>query len=101
MERFWLFFIGLLLVGIVQSIVYLIYRRTNQIFLALLPNLGVFLIGVTVTIVGYVVALSEAGSWAGLGAIILFMLTLFATLVSFLTSGLLIYLLNTLKKKQR
>jgi hypothetical protein len=101
METFWLYVIGLTLVGVTQYGVYLIYQRTKRIYLAMLPNLGVFALGVIVTIVGYVVALSEPSSWAGLGALILFFLTLFATFVSTITSGLMIYLLTILKKKQR
>jgi len=101
METFWLYMIGLTLVGITQYGVYLIYQRTQNILISMLPNLGVFVLGVIITIIGYVVALSEPSSWAGLGAIILFFLTLFATFVSTITSGLMIYLLTILKKKQR
>jgi hypothetical protein len=101
METFWLYMIGLTLVGITQYGVYLIYQRTQNILISMLPNLGVFVLGVIITIVGYVIALSEPSSWAGLGAMILFFLTLFATFVSTITSGLMIYLLTILKKKQR
>lgn len=100
METFFLILIGLILVGLIQGLVYLIYQRTQHFFLAILPNLGLFVVGLMVTFLGFVIALFEPGSWAGFGATIIFLLVLIATFISTITSTLLIYLIKQIKKKQ-
>jgi hypothetical protein len=69
-------------------------NKTNQIFLSLLPNLGLLIVGIIISVVGYVVALGETGSWAGLGLIILLMITFITTTISTLVSLLLIFVVK-------
>jgi hypothetical protein len=100
MENFILIVFGLLLVSLVQGLVYLIYQKTQKLFLAILPNLGLLMIGLMVVFLGFVVALSEPSSWAGFGAMIILWLVLIATFISTVTSLFLIYLMKQIKKKQ-
>ena len=78
----------------VQALVIYIRNQTNQIFLSLLPNLALLTIGIIISVVGYVVALGETGSWAGLGLIILLMITFITTTISILVSLLLIFIVK-------
>ena len=78
----------------VQALVIYIRNQTNQIFLSLLPNLALLTIGIIISVVGYVVALGETGSWAGLGLIILLMITFITTTISTLVSLLLIFVVK-------
>jgi hypothetical protein len=80
-------------VGVQMLVVYL-RKKTNQIFLPLLPNLGLFGFGIIISGIGYVVALNETGSWAGLGLIILLMVTVITTIISTLISLLIIFLIK-------
>ena len=82
-----------LVVG-VQALVIYIRNQTNQIFLSLLPNLGLLTIGTIISVVGYVIALGEPGSWAGLGLIILLVITFMTTTISTLVSLLLIFIIK-------
>jgi hypothetical protein len=79
----------------VQALVIYLRNKTNQIFLSLLPNLGLLIVGIIISVVGYVVALGETGSWAGLGLIILLMITFITTTISTLVSLLLIFVVKT------
>lgn len=78
----------------VQALVVYLRKKNNQIFLALLPNVGLFGFGLIISGIGYVVALNESGSWPGLGLIILLMVTLITTFISTLISLLLIFLIK-------
>jgi hypothetical protein len=78
----------------VQALVIYLRNKTNQIFLSLLPNLGLLIVGIIISVVGYVVALGETGSWAGLGLIILLMITFITTTISTLVSLLLIFVVK-------
>jgi hypothetical protein len=100
MENFFLILIGLLLVVLIQGLVYIIYQKTQRLFLAILPNLGLLMIGLMIGFIGFIVAWFESGSWAGFGATIIFLLVLIATFISTITSMLLIYLIKQIKKKQ-
>jgi hypothetical protein len=78
----------------VQALVIYLRNKTNQFFLSLLPNLGLLIVGIIISVVGYVVALGETGSWAGLGLIILLMITFITTTISTLVSLLLIFVVK-------
>jgi hypothetical protein len=80
-----------------QVFVFYTLKKTNQIFVSLLPNVGLFLVGIILSFIGYVVALNEPGSWAGLGLIILLMLTLIVTTISSLVSLFLVFLMITVR----
>jgi hypothetical protein len=58
------------------------------------PNIALLIIGLFVVLVTYILAANTADTWAGLAAIIMLMLVLFATFASSLTSILLIYILS-------
>jgi hypothetical protein len=78
----------------VQALVIYIRNQTKQIFLSLLPNLGLLGLGIVLSLVGYVVALGETGSWAGLGFIILLLVTFMTTTISTLVSLVLIFVIK-------
>jgi hypothetical protein len=55
----------LTLVGVfllTQVFVFYIRQKTNQIFISLFPNVGLFVVGIIISIIGYAVALNESGS---------------------------------------
>jgi hypothetical protein len=90
----------LTLVGVfllTQVFVFYIRQKTNQIFISLFPNVGLFVVGIIISIIGYAVALNESGSWAGLGLIILLTLTLILTTFSTLVSFLIVFLMKPLR----
>jgi uncharacterized membrane protein YcjF (UPF0283 family) len=93
------FIIALPFFLLTQGLVYLIYKKTHQFAIALTPNLGLFGLGLIVSLIFFVIGSTQAGSWADLGFIILMMLTIFATLASTLTSVLFLYLLAKNQKK--
>ena len=97
-----LFFLTVIaLVVVTQVLVFVIRNRTNQIGLALLPNVGLLLIGLVLSVTGYVVAIGEPGSWADLGFIILLMVTFITTGISTLISLVLIFVVKPLQPKPR
>jgi hypothetical protein len=77
----WLLTLIALVVGVQVLVVYL-RHQTKKIVLSLLPNVGLLVIGLIISVIGYVVALSEPGSWPGLGLIILLMMTFIVTIIS-------------------
>ena len=101
MEEVLFFLTVIALVVVTQTLVFVIRNRTNQIGLALLPNVGLLLIGVVLSVTGYVVAIGEPGSWADLGFIILLMVTFITTGISTLISLVLIFVVNPLQPKPR
>jgi hypothetical protein len=82
------------LVLVTQFVVYSVYKSTNSKIVAMYPNIALLIIGLLVVLVTYILAANTAGAWAGLAAIIMLMLVLFATFASSLTSILLIYILS-------
>ena len=101
MEEVLFFLTVIALVVVTQVLVFVIRNRTNQIGLALLPNVGLLLIGVVLSVTGYVVAIGEPGSWADLGFIILLMVTFITTGISTLISLVLIFVVKPLQPKPR
>ena len=101
MEEVLFFLTVIALVVVTQTLVFVIRNRTNQIGLALLPNVGLLLIGVVLSVTGYVVAIGEPGSWADLGFIILLMVTFITTGISTLISLVLIFVVKPLQPKPR
>ena len=101
MEEVLFFLTVIALVVVTQVLVFVIRNRTNQISLALLPNVGLLLIGVVLSVTGYVVAIGEPGSWADLGFIILLMVTFITTGISTLISLVLIFVVKPLQPKPR
>jgi hypothetical protein len=99
MEDILFFVVVAAMVVVTQALVFFIRNRTNQIGLALLPNLGLLGIGLIVSITGYVVAMGEPGSWADLGFIILLMVTFITTGISTLTSLALIFVIKPRPQK--
>ncbi len=99
MEEILFFVILVAVVVLTQAIVFRIIKNTNQIILALLPNIGLLGIGILFSLVGYVVAMGEPGSWAGLGFIILLMVSLITTGISTLISLMVIFLFKSTTKK--
>ena len=101
MEEVLFFLTVIALVVVTQALVFVIKNRTNQIGLALLPNVGLLLIGFVLSVTGYVVAIGEPGSWADLGFIILLMVTFITTGISTLISLVLIFVVKPLQPKPR
>ncbi len=101
MEEVLFFLTVIALVVVTQVLVFVIRNRTNQISLALLPNVGLLLIGVVLSVTGYVVAIGEPGSWADLVFIILLMVTFITTGISTLISLVLIFVVKPLQPKPR
>ena len=101
MEEVLFFLTVIALVVVTQVLVFVIRNRTNQIGLALLPNVGLLLIGLVLSVTGYVVAIGEPGSWADLGFIILLMVTFITTGISTLISLVLIFVVKPLQPKPR
>lgn len=83
-------------VGVQVLVVYL-RHKTKNFFLSLLPNVGLLVLGLIISVIGYVVALSEPGSWPGLGLIILLIVTFLVTTISTLISLLIVFLIKPTK----
>jgi hypothetical protein len=99
MNDFISFIVALPFFLLTQGLVYLIYKKTHQFAIALTPNLGLFALGIIVSIIFFIIGSSQPGNWADLGFIIMIMLTVFTTLASTLTSVLFVYLLAKNQKK--
>jgi hypothetical protein len=82
-----------------QAIVFFIRTRTNQFVLALLPNVGLFVVGVILSFVGYIVALNEPGSIPGFGLMILLLVTFITTGISTVISLILIFVIKIPQSK--
>jgi chromate transport protein ChrA len=83
---------------LIQWLVFWIYKKTNRYALALTPNLGLFVVGLVVSLILFIIGSSQPGNWDDLGLIIMLMMTVFATFASTITSVLLLYLLSKKKK---
>lgn len=79
-----------------QVVTYLLLKKTTQLKMIIIPNLSLFGLGFVISCVGYLVALGEPGSWAGLGFTILMIVTLIATAISV---GLSLVMFTFLKKR--
>lgn len=77
----------------IQFAVYLIFQKTKQFWFAMIPNAGLFLLGVIVAIIIRLTE-SQGNTFADLGAIVVMMLTTLVTILSIVTSSLMIYLLR-------
>lgn len=99
MDDFITFIIALPFFLLTQGLVYLIYKKTHQFAISLTPNLGLFGLGLIVSLIFFAIGSTQPGSWADLGFIIMMVLTVFATLASTLTSVLFLYLLAKNQKK--
>jgi drug/metabolite transporter superfamily protein YnfA len=77
----------------IQFAVYLIFKKTKQFWFAMVPNAGLFVLGL---IVAFIILLTESqgNTFADLGAIVIVMLTMVATILSIVTSSLMIFLLR-------
>lgn len=82
------------LVFLTQFIVYFVYKKSKSKIVSMYPNIVLLIVGLIVVLITYIVASNTDGAWAGLAAIIMLMLVLFATFASSLTSILLIYILS-------
>ncbi|MGA0097755.1 MAG: hypothetical protein ACO3H6_04205 [Bacilli bacterium] len=79
-----------------QVVTYLLLKKSTQLKMIIIPNLSLFGLGFVISLVGYLLALGEPGSWAGLGFTILMIVTLIATAIRI---GLSLVMFTFLKKR--
>jgi uncharacterized membrane protein (DUF485 family) len=91
-------FLGVLLATLVQLSSFFIYLKTKQKALALLPTVIFFLIGVTLSLIVYLIALLETTALAWLALTSIITITLITTIISLITS-LLVLTVVDLKAK--
>jgi hypothetical protein len=89
------YLIALSLVVLVQISVYLIYQKTQQQKIALLPNLAVLVGGLGVS--AYLRFFAPMDGWNDLAGTVIVILTIVATLASLLTSFLMLYFIKNKK----
>ena len=89
-----------LFVGI-QYWVYRLYLKTKKIRLSILPNLGIFVLGLTFGILSIVLASQNPGSWSDLLGIVLIIYSVVGSGFSTLVSFLMIYLLKQRKNQPK
>lgn len=82
--------VNVVAVVLVQMLVVYLRKKKNRFFVAFLPNVGLLIVGLIFSVVGYLIALSETSSWADLGFLILLMVTVITTLISSFVSLLLL-----------
>ncbi len=70
-------------VFITQMLIYQNLLKKREWKVVIVGNLILLAAGVTLSLIGYLVAQGEPGSWAGLGLIILLMITMMTSLISF------------------
>lgn len=88
-----------ILIAITQTFIYLRLKKTYQFKFVLYGNLILLGVGVLFSVIGLIVAQGEPGSWAGLGFIILLMVTVITTLISSGASLLIYVILKPTSKK--
>ncbi len=88
-----------ILIAITQTFIYLRLKKTYQFKFVLFGNLILLGVGVLFSVIGLIVAQGEPGSWAGLGFIILLMVTTITTLISSGASLLMYVILKPTSKK--
>lgn len=79
-----------------QAVTYFLLKKSTQLKVIIIPNLSLFGLGFVISVIGYLLALGEPGSWAGLGFTILMVVTLIATAISVALS----FIMFTLMKKR-
>jgi hypothetical protein len=101
MEGILVFLIAVAMVVVTQAVVLFIRNKTKQVALALLPNVGLLGVGIILSFVGYIVALSESGSIPGIGFMILMLVTLITTGISTFISLLFIVIIKPSQPNQK
>lgn len=101
MEEFIGFVIALGLFAGIQFSVYRLYKRTHQVGLSVLPNLGILVFGVGTGIFMIVSASQTPGSWGDLVGIVFIIYAVIGSLFSTLVSFLMIYLLKRRKNQPK
>jgi hypothetical protein len=98
-QNFIPFLIPSIAIAITQTLIYLNLKKTYQFKIVLFGNLILLGVGVLFSVIGLIVAQGEPGSWAGLGFIILLMVTVITTLISSGASLLMYVILKPTSKK--
>jgi len=101
MEGILVFLTAVAMVVVTQAVVLFIRNKTKQVPLALLPNVGLLGVGIILSFVGYIVALSEPGSIPGIGFMILMLVTLITTGISTFISLLFIVIIKPSQPNQK
>lgn len=96
-QNFVPFLIPVISVAITQTFIYLNLKKAHHFKVVILGNLILLVIGILFSLIGLIVAQGEPGSWAGLGFIILLMVTIITTLIS---SGVSLLMFVLLKPKR-
>lgn len=76
------YFIPALFILATQFASYLLLKRRLHLASIILPNISLLGFGLVVSVIGFIVAIGEPNSWAGLGLIILLMITFVSVLIS-------------------
>lgn len=97
-QNFIPFVIPTIAISITQILIYMNLVKNLQWKVVIFGNLILLGVGVLFSIIGLIVAQGEPGSWAGLGFIILLMVTLITTVVSTFIS---VVMMMVLKAKQK
>jgi predicted permease len=92
--------IALALVGFIQGWVYRIYSKTNRKKRALLPNLIILGIGLALSALVAIVNAAMAFGWQDVVLVFLFSLTGTAFMISTLTSVLMFYVMDLIKRQK-
>ena len=79
-------------------VTFLPLKKHLNLKIVIVSNLCLFGFSVVISGIGYLIALGEPGRWAGLGFVILMMLTFFATLIS---TGLFVLMFVAMRSKAK
>jgi uncharacterized BrkB/YihY/UPF0761 family membrane protein len=85
----------------IQYSVYRLYIKTKKIGLSLLPNLGIFLLGVIFGIISILFASQTPGSWGDLIGVILIIYSVIGSAFSTFVSVFMIYLVKQRKNQPK
>jgi len=97
-QNFVPFLIPFFAITITQSLIYMNLAKKLQWKIVVLGNLMLLGVGVLFSVVGLIVAQGEPGSWAGLGFIILLIMTIITTIIS---SGISVIMYVLLQSKMK
>jgi hypothetical protein len=97
-QNFIPFLIPTLAIAMTQTIIYIFLTKNHHWKFVVLGNLILLSVGVLFSLIGFVVAQGEPGSWAGLGFVILLMISFITTIISI---GISIILYMFLKPKRK
>lgn len=97
-QNFIPFVIPTVAISMTQILIYMNLVKNPQWKVVIFGNLILLGVGVLFSIIGLIVAQGEPGSWAGLGFIILLIMSLITTVVSTFIS---VVMLMILKAKQK